>query len=125
VIAHEVGHHVQQLLGVSDQVQRLRGRQSEAEANATSVRLELQADCYAGVWARLADAARPLLESGDVEEALAAAAAVGDDRIQRQTQGTVVPESFTHGSSAQRVSWFRRGLERGDPRSCDTFGGTL
>jgi predicted metalloprotease len=125
VIAHEVGHHVQKLLGVEDQVRRLRSRQSEEEANATSVRLELQADCYAGVWARRADAAKPLLESGDVEEGLAAAAAVGDDRLQRQTQGTVMPETFTHGTSEQRVRWFRRGLDSGDPGRCDTFNSTL
>jgi predicted metalloprotease len=125
VIAHEVGHHIQRLLGVEEQVQRLSRRQSEAEANDLSVRVELQADCYAGVWARRADAAKPLLEAGDVEEALAAAAAVGDDRLQRQTQGTIVPESFTHGSSAQRVRWFRRGLDTGDPRSCDTFNAAL
>lgn len=86
-----------------------------------SVRLELQADCYAGLWAHHAERARPILESGDVEEALGAASAIGDDRLQRQTQGTVVPESFTHGTSAQRVRWFRRGLEQGDSRSCDTF----
>ena len=125
VIAHEVGHHVQKLLGVEDQVRRLRSRQSEEEANATSVRLELQADCYAGVWARRTDAAKPLLESGDVEEGLAAAAAVGDDRLQRQTQGTVMPETFTHGTSEQRVRWFRRGLDSGDPGRCDTFNSTL
>jgi len=125
VIAHEVGHHVQHMLGVDDELQRLRARQSEGEANAASVQLELQADCYAGVWARRAEAARPMLESGDVEEALAAAAAVGDDRLQRQSQGTISPESFTHGSSAQRVRWFRRGLDTGDPGACDTFRGKL
>jgi len=121
VIAHEVGHHVQELLGTGDQVRRLEGRQSEAEVNATSVRVELQADCYAGVWANRADRARPLLEAGDVEEALNAATAIGDDRLQQQSQGVVVPESFTHGTSAQRVRWFRRGLDTGDPRACDTF----
>jgi predicted metalloprotease len=122
VIAHEVGHHVQNLTGTSDQVHDLRGRVSEREGNALSVRLELQADCYAGVWAHHADRTRQLLEQGDVEEGLAAAAAIGDDRIQRQTQGQVVPESFTHGSSEQRVRWFRTGLQSGSVESCDTFG---
>jgi len=121
VIAHEVGHHVQNLVGTSRRVERLRGRSSESERNALSVLLELQADCYAGVWAHHADRARQILESGDVEEGLAAAAAIGDDRIQRQTRGTVVPESFTHGSSQQRVEWFRRGLETGSLDACDTF----
>lgn len=126
VITHEVGHHVQNLLGTMQQVQQLRGRQGEAEANSMSVRMELQADCYAGLWAHHAERAKPFLESGDVEEALGAASAIGDDRIQRQTQGTIVPESFTHGSSAQRVRWFRRGLDTGDPKACDTFNtGTL
>ena len=125
VIAHEVGHHVQDLLGTSDAVHRLRQRSGEAEANAASVRLELQADCYAGVWAHHADAARPLLEAGDVEEALTAASAIGDDRLQRQSQGTVVPETFTHGTSAQRVRWFRRGLDSGDLRACETFNSAL
>jgi predicted metalloprotease len=121
VIAHEVGHHVQRLLGTAEEVASLRARASEADANALSVRLELQADCFAGVWAHHADRARRLLEEGDVEEGLAAAAAIGDDRIQRETQGTVVPESFTHGSSRQRVEWFRRGLDTGSPADCDTF----
>jgi predicted metalloprotease len=121
VIAHEVGHHVQTLLGVSQQVHDAQQRLPQAEANALSVRLELQADCYAGVWAHHADRARQVLEQGDVEEGLGAAAAIGDDRIQSQTQGTVVPESFTHGSSRQRVEWFRRGLEQGDLERCDTF----
>ena len=121
VIAHEVGHHVQNLLGTMEQVHQLRSRQGEAEANSMSVRLELQADCYAGLWAHHAERAKPFLESGDVEEALGAASAIGDDRIQRQTQGTIVPESFTHGSSAQRVRWFRRGLDAGDTKACDTF----
>jgi predicted metalloprotease len=121
VIAHEVGHHIQTLLGTSQQVQAARERSSEEQGNALSVRLELQADCYAGVWAHHADRARQILEQGDVEEGLNAAAAIGDDRIQRQTQGTVVPESFTHGSSQQRVAWFRRGLESGSMKSCDTF----
>lgn len=121
VIAHEVGHHVQNLLGTMERVHQMRGRQSEAESNAMSVRVELQADCYAGLWAHHAERARSILEQGDVEEALGAASAIGDDRLQRQSQGTVVPESFTHGTSQQRVRWFRQGLERGDPQSCDTF----
>ena len=115
VIAHEVGHHVQNVLGTMEQVHGARRSQSEEQANAMSVRVELQADCYAGIWANRADRAKPMLESGDVEEALNAASAIGDDRLQRQTQGTIVPESFTHGTSAQRVRWFRRGLETGDP----------
>lgn len=121
VIAHEVGHHVQNLVGTSREVERLRSGRSAAEQNALSVRLELQADCYAGVWAHHADRTRGLLEHGDVDEGLAAAAAIGDDRIQRETQGTVVPESFTHGSSRQRVEWFRRGLDSGSLEACDTF----
>jgi predicted metalloprotease len=121
VIAHEIGHHVQNLLGTSDQVQRQRQALGEADANALSVRLELQADCYAGVWANRADRARSILEQGDVEEGLGAASAIGDDRLQRQATGTVTPDAFTHGSSAQRVRWFRRGLESGDPGQCDTF----
>lgn len=121
VIAHEVGHHVQHLAGTADRVQERRARLPEREANALSVRLELQADCYAGVWAHHAQRARQLLEEGDVEEGLNAAAAIGDDRIQRQTQGHVVPESFTHGSSEQRVRWFRTGLESGSLEACDTF----
>jgi predicted metalloprotease len=121
VIAHEVGHHVQNLVGTSRRIERLRAGRSEAERNALSVLLELQADCYAGVWAHHADRARQILERGDVEEGLAAAAAIGDDRIQRETRGTVVPESFTHGSSQQRVDWFRRGLETGSLDACDTF----
>ena len=121
VIAHEVGHHVQNLLGVSGQVHRMKQQVSKTEANALSVRLELQADCFAGVWANHADRARNILESGDVEEALNAASAIGDDRLQRQSRGTVVPESFTHGTSAQRQRWFRIGIESGDPDRCDTF----
>ncbi len=121
VIAHEVGHHVQTLLGTSQQVSRARERASREEGNPLSVRLELQADCFAGVWAHHADRARGMLESGDVEEGLQAAAAIGDDRIQRQTQGQVAPETFTHGSSEQRVTWFRRGLESGSVQDCDTF----
>ena len=123
VIAHEVGHHIQTLLGISQQVSERRQRLSQAQGNQLSVRLELQADCLAGVWAHHADRSRQLLEEGDVEEGLNAAAAIGDDRIQRQTQGTIVPESFTHGSSEQRVTWFRRGLESGRMDACDTFGG--
>ncbi|MBT0961052.1 KPN_02809 family neutral zinc metallopeptidase [Denitromonas iodatirespirans] len=121
VIAHEVGHHVQNLLGISDKVQTMRQRVSEAEGNALSVRLELQADCFSGVWAHHADRARQVLEAGDVDEALGAAAAIGDDRLQQQAQGYAVPDSFTHGSSAQRVRWFKRGLETGALKSCDTF----
>lgn len=121
VIAHEVGHHVQTLLGISEQVMSQRQRLSRTEGNELSVRQELQADCFAGVWANHADRARQILEPGDVEEALNAASAIGDDRIQRQTQGQVVPESFTHGSSAQRMTWFRRGLDSGQVKACDTF----
>lgn len=121
VIAHEIGHHVQNLLGTSDQVSRAQRQSSRAGANELSVRLELQADCYAGVWGHYA-AQKGLLEPGDLEEALRAAAAIGDDNIQRRTQGYVVPDSFTHGSSEQRVEWLRRGLETGNPDACDTFG---
>ncbi len=121
VIAHEVGHHVQNLLGISDKVQQARQRVSEREANLLSVRLELQADCLAGVWAHHAHRSRQVLETGDVEEGLAAASAVGDDRMQKQAQGYAVPDSFTHGSAAQRVRWFRNGLQSGELRSCDTF----
>ena len=120
VIAHEIGHHVQNLLGISERVQRQRGRLDQAGANAMSVRLELQADCFAGVWGHHAGR-RHVLEAGDVEAALRAASAIGDDRLQEQSRGRVVPDSFTHGSSAQRVSWFRAGLETGDLRRCDTF----
>ena len=118
VIAHEVGHHVQNVLGVFDQVRQQSTRQN---ANDLSVRQELQADCFAGVWGRYA-ASRNVLEPGDMEEGLNAAAAIGDDRIQRRTQGRVAPESWTHGSSQQRVEWFKRGLDSGDPDSCNTFG---
>jgi len=121
VIAHEVGHHVQNLLGIAEKVQSGMQRASKAEANRLSVRMELQADCFAGVWGYHADRSRGLLESGDLEEALGAASAIGDDRIMRQTQGTVVPDAFTHGSSKQRVSWFRRGFESGDINRCNTF----
>jgi hypothetical protein len=120
VIAHEIGHHVQNLLGLSERVQSARQRVSQGEGNALSVRLELQADCYAGVWGHYA-AQHDLLSPGDAEEGLRAAAAIGDDRLQRQGQGRVVPESFTHGSSEQRMSWLRRGLESGQIDSCDTF----
>lgn len=122
VVAHEVGHHVQTLLGISQEVQSARSGASQEEGNALSVRQELQADCFAGLWARHANQQRQILEEGDVEEGLDAAAAIGDDTIQRQTQGRVVPESFTHGSSAQRVEWFKRGLNSGDLAQCDTFG---
>ncbi|MEE4161848.1 MAG: neutral zinc metallopeptidase [Woeseiaceae bacterium] len=121
VIAHEVGHHVQNLLGISAEMRRRQQGLGQAEANSLSVRLELQADCFAGVWANRADRARNILEAGDVEEALNAASAIGDDRLQRQSQGRVVPESFTHGTSAQRQRWFRRGLESGSVSACDTF----
>ena len=120
VVAHEVGHHVQTVNGTSSRVTAARERGSEREANAMSVRLELQADCYAGVWGHYA-AQRGLLEPGDAEEGLRAAAAIGDDRIQRQTQGRIVPESFTHGSSDDRVRWLRRGLDSGRMDACDTF----
>ncbi len=121
VIAHEVGHHVQNLLGISEKVQAARERASEREANALSVRLELQADCLAGVWAKNADAARGILEAGDVDEALRAATAIGDDSLQQQAQGYAVPDSFTHGSAEQRVRWFRRGMESGQLNACNTF----
>jgi len=121
VIAHEVGHHVQNLLGISDKVQAVRQRVGEEEGNQLSVRLELQADCLSGVWAHHADRARNILEAGDVEEALRAAAAIGDDRLQKQSRGYVTPDSFTHGSSQQRVRWFRSGLEDGRLSACDTF----
>ena len=120
VIAHEVGHHVQHLLGITDKVDRLQGSLSESQANALSVRVELQADCFAGVWAYHAKE-RNIVESGDIAEALNAAAAVGDDRLQRQGQGYVVPDSFTHGSSAQRVRWFKAGFAKGEIGDCDTF----
>jgi uncharacterized protein len=123
VLAHEVGHHVQNLLGISDQVRSLQERSGEIQANRLSVRLELQADCFAGVWANRAQQLRNILEPGDIEEGLRAASAVGDDNLQRKTQGYVVPESFTHGSSAERSAWFRRGLESGDLKRCDTFSG--
>lgn len=121
VIAHEVGHHVQNEIGVLRRVETERRGLGERESNALQVRVELQADCFAGIWANRTQRQRPVLEPGDIEEGINAAAAVGDDRLQRRSRGTVMPETFTHGSSAQRVSWFRRGLESGDPRHCDTF----
>ena len=121
VIAHGVGHHVQTLLGITDKVEALRARANETQANSLSVRVELQADCFAGIWAYHADAARQILEAGDVDEALAAASAIGDDQLQREAQGYVVPDSFTHGTSAQRVRWFRLGLAKGSLGDCDTF----
>ena len=122
VVAHEVGHHVQTLLGISERNMAARQRASQEEANALSVRQELQADCFAGIWAHNADRSRQLLETGDIEEGLNAAAAIGDDRLQKQSRGYVSPESFTHGSSQQRVHWFKRGFESGQMESCDTFG---
>lgn len=124
VVAHEVGHHVQTLLGVSKQVSAARQRASEAEGNALQVRMELQADCFAGVWTHHANQSRQILEPGDTEEALAAAAGVGDDRLQKKARGYVVPESFTHGSSEQRMRWFSRGMQSGDPSQCDSFKAT-
>lgn len=122
VIAHEVGHHVQNLLGVSDKVHAAqRQASSKAQANALSVRLELQADCFAGVWGNHADRMRHIIEPGEIEQALTAATAIGDDRLQKQSRGYAVPETFTHGSSEQRVRWFRRGIESGDPKQCNTF----
>ena len=121
VIAHEVGHHVQKLVGVSDQVHDAQARASETEGNALSVRLELQADCFAGVWANKTQQKEAFLESGDIESALATASAIGDDTLQKQSRGTVVPDSFTHGTSAQRVRWFKRGFEGGDVKQCNTF----
>jgi len=121
VIAHEVGHHVQNLLGISEQVQDLRQRVNREQGNQLSVMQELQADCFAGIWGYHAQAERQILEQGDVEEALNAAAAIGDDRLQRQSQGYVVPESFTHGTSQQRVRWFSTGLQSGDMNQCNTF----
>jgi predicted metalloprotease len=122
VIAHEIGHHVQNLLGISGEVQRMQQTVSQVEGNQLSVRLELQADCLAGVWAKRSH--NIVLEEGDLQEALNAAAAIGDDRLQRQTRGTVTPDSFTHGSSEQRRRWFLTGMEQGDPDNCDTFAET-
>jgi predicted metalloprotease len=124
VIAHEVAHHVQNQLGITGKVDAMRGRISEQQMNALSVRVELQADCFAGVWAHHSQKSKGWLERGDVEEALNAAAQIGDDNLQRKSQGTVVPESFTHGSSQQRVTWFRRGLDSGSVQQCNTFEGT-
>ena len=121
VIAHEVGHHVQNLLGMADKVDAMRQRSGGAQANQLSVRMELQADCFAGVWAHHAQRTRQVLEQGDLEEALNAASQIGDDTLQRKSQGTIVPESFTHGTSAQRVSWFKRGMGSGSVRDCNTF----
>jgi predicted metalloprotease len=121
VLAHEVGHHVQTLLGIGDRVRAAQERASDAQAKQLSVKLELQADCFAGVWAKNADETKHILEEGDVDSALRAAAAVGDDTLQKRMQGYVVPESFTHGTSAERVSWFKRGLASGSISSCDTF----
>jgi hypothetical protein len=121
VIAHEVGHHVQNLLGIAEKVHSMRSRASETEASRLSVMMELQADCMAGVWAYHADRTRQILEQGDIEEALNAASSIGDDRIQRQSRGHVTPDSFTHGSSDQRVRWFKRGFETGNIGQCNTF----
>ena len=121
VIAHEVGHHVQTLLGIADKVQQAKSRMSKTDGNALQVRMELQADCLAGVWARHADQEQRILEPGDVEEAMNAANAIGDDKIQKQTQGYVRPDAFTHGSSKQRMRWFKQGFDTGDVQQCDTF----
>jgi predicted metalloprotease len=121
VIAHEIGHHVQKLLGIMDQVEAARQRMGKQQANALQVRVELQADCFAGIWANKAQEMKNIIEPGDIDDALRAASAIGDDRIQRQTQGYVVPDSFTHGSSEQRVRWFKRGYDSGDLNQCDTF----
>ena len=121
VIAHEIGHHVQNLLGVSEQTARLRQRLSEVEYNKVSVRVELQADCFAGVWAQHANRVKPFLDPEDIDEALRAANAIGDDMLQKQARGVVVPDSFTHGTSAQRVRWFKTGYESGSVKTCDTF----
>jgi uncharacterized protein len=124
VIAHEVGHHVQNLLGIAEKVTRLQHQASQAEGNALSVRMELQADCLAGVWGYHAKQDRNLIEPGDFEAGLRAAAAIGDDRLQRKSRDAVQPESWTHGSSEQRTTWLRRGIETGDPHACDTFAGS-
>ncbi len=121
VVAHEVGHHVQNLLGIADKVHEAKSRVSEVEANALSVKMELQADCLAGVWGKRTDTMKQVLEPGDLEAALSAATAIGDDRLQQQAQGRIVPESFTHGSSAQRTRWFKRGFDSGDMNQCNTF----
>ena len=121
MIAHEIGHHVQTLLGISKKVHGIRSRVSEVEGNRLSVMQELQADCFAGIWAHHAEKARQILEEGDIEEALNAASAIGDDRLQKQSRGYVTPDSFAHGSSAQRIRWFRQGLETGKVSQCNTF----
>ena len=127
VIAHEVGHHVQDLTGTLGQAEQLQARASETEGNAIQVKIELQADCYAGVWAANAKdpEGRPVMEQGDFEEGMRAAEAIGDDTLQKETQGRVVPDSFTHGSSAQRMAWLKKGLDSGDPAACDTFSGAI
>jgi predicted metalloprotease len=122
VIAHEVGHHVQTVTGLSERISEAQQRGGRTQANALSVRRELQADCYAGIWAHHAQSARDLIDPGDIEEALNAASAIGDDRLQKASTGRVVPESFTHGSSQQRMTWFKRGYESGEMESCNTFG---
>ena len=121
VIAHEIGHHVQKLLGIADQVEALKQRMGQTQANALQVRMELQADCFAGIWANRAQDSKDIIEPGDIEDALRAASAIGDDRIQKQTEGYVVPDAFTHGSSEQRVRWFKRGYQSGKLDACDTF----
>jgi uncharacterized protein len=123
VVAHEVGHHVQHLLGIADKVRNAQDSASQGEQNQLQVRMELQADCFAGIWANHAQRSRQILENGDIEEAMGAASAVGDDIIQKRAQGHVVPESFTHGSAAQRQQWFQRGLQNGTLKACDTFAG--
>jgi uncharacterized protein len=121
VIAHEVGHHIQNLAGTSEKVQQMRGRVSEAQYNQMSVRLELQADCFAGIWGHDTQQSKQIIENGDLEEAMNAAKQIGDDTLQQNAQGRVVPESFTHGTSAQRMRWFKRGFDSGDMQQCDTF----
>ena len=121
VIAHEIGHHVQNLLGIMEKIQARQSRASERDANTLSVRLELQADCLAGIWASYANQERKILEQGGLEEGLNAAAQIGDDTLQKRAQGYIVPEGFTHGSAEQRVRWFRRGIDSGDLKQCDTF----
>ncbi|MFT4194175.1 neutral zinc metallopeptidase [Ottowia sp.] len=122
VVAHEVGHHVQNLMGLTDKVDAMRGRVSQAQQNALSVRLELQADCFAGIWANKSQQARSWLEQGDIESAMNAASKIGDDALQKRSQGYAVPDSFTHGSSAQRMRWFSQGFKTGSVQACDTFG---
>lgn len=124
VIAHEVGHHVQKLLGIESKVRQLQQNASQAEANRLSVKMELQADCFAGVWGYNMQK-QDYMETGDLQEALNAAEAIGDDRLQQQSQGRVVPDSFTHGTSQQRYTWFKRGFDSGDPAQCNTFGNAL